>query len=178
MSRFATNRARVENRAAVVERLNELFGTRPAQSWIDLCELIGIPAAPINSVDRVFADPQVAGAWDADGCRSPDRRTRADDRIASLHPDCACACLPCAAHTRAAYRGGAGRAAGLHRERGQRLAPGWRRLVRLRARVGLSSGPVRGIAAWAGGLETIRRRMELPPSLAAVICSWPVAPVP
>jgi crotonobetainyl-CoA:carnitine CoA-transferase CaiB-like acyl-CoA transferase len=25
-----------------------------------LCESIGIPAAPINSVDRVFADPQVA----------------------------------------------------------------------------------------------------------------------
>ncbi len=58
-SRFATNRARVENRNAVVERLNELFRTQPAQAWIDLCESIGIPAAPINSLDRVFADPQV-----------------------------------------------------------------------------------------------------------------------
>ena len=171
-ARFATNRARVENRAAVVERLNELFGTRPAQAWIDLCESIGIPAAPINSVDRVFADPQVA----ARGMRTEVDHPTAG-RVPMIGsplciPTCACACLPCAAHPRAAHRGGAGRAAGLHRGRGERLAPGRRRLVRLRARFGHSSGPVRGIAAWVGSLETIRRRMELQPSLAAVACSW------
>lgn len=58
--RFAANRARVENRQAVVERLSALFQTQPVQAWLDLCEAIGIPAAPINTVDRVFADPQVA----------------------------------------------------------------------------------------------------------------------
>jgi formyl-CoA transferase len=58
-SRFATNGARVENRAAVVEMLSELFQTRTAAEWMQLCESEGIPSAPINTLDRVFADPQV-----------------------------------------------------------------------------------------------------------------------
>jgi crotonobetainyl-CoA:carnitine CoA-transferase CaiB-like acyl-CoA transferase len=57
---FATNRARVENRDAVVEQLKDLFRTRPVQAWMELCESIGIPSAPINRMDGVFADPQVA----------------------------------------------------------------------------------------------------------------------
>ena len=59
-ARFATNGARVQNRQAVVEMLSELFRSRPAQDWMDLCESIGIPSAPIQTLDRVFADPQVA----------------------------------------------------------------------------------------------------------------------
>ena len=58
-SRFATNGARVQNRQAVVDMLSDLFRTRPAGEWMDLCESIGIPCAPINSIDEVFADPQV-----------------------------------------------------------------------------------------------------------------------
>jgi crotonobetainyl-CoA:carnitine CoA-transferase CaiB-like acyl-CoA transferase len=57
--RFATNRARVENRGAVVERLKDLFRTRPVKAWMDVCESIGIPSAPINTLDRVFDDQQV-----------------------------------------------------------------------------------------------------------------------
>lgn len=57
--RFATNRARVQNRSLVVEMLNELFASRDAAEWMALCEQIGIPSAPINDMAQVFADPQV-----------------------------------------------------------------------------------------------------------------------
>ncbi len=57
--RFATNEARVRHREALTELLNELFATRDADAWMTLCESIGLPAAPINTLDRVFADPQV-----------------------------------------------------------------------------------------------------------------------
>lgn len=58
-ARFATNRARLDNRATVVAMLNQLFGTRNASEWLSLCDEIGIPAAPINNLAQVFDDPQV-----------------------------------------------------------------------------------------------------------------------
>jgi crotonobetainyl-CoA:carnitine CoA-transferase CaiB-like acyl-CoA transferase len=57
--RFATNGGRVQNRPIVIDMLSELFRTRTAAEWMALCESIGIPSAPINTLDRVFADPQV-----------------------------------------------------------------------------------------------------------------------
>lgn len=57
--RFASNQARVENREAVTEVLQELFSERAVSEWLELCLQIGIPAAPINSLDQVFQDPQV-----------------------------------------------------------------------------------------------------------------------
>jgi len=57
--RFATNPARLENRVVLVGLLNELFAGRPVAEWLTLCEQIGLPAGPINSIDRVLADPQV-----------------------------------------------------------------------------------------------------------------------
>lgn len=57
--RYATNDARVRHRQEVTDMLQSLFSTRPAQAWMELCDGIGIPTAPINSLDRVFQDPQV-----------------------------------------------------------------------------------------------------------------------
>ncbi|HKZ55827.1 MAG TPA: CoA transferase [Anaerolineales bacterium] len=57
--RFATNPRRNENRQALVALLDELFAERDLEQWLALCEEIGIPAAPVNTMDRVFADPQV-----------------------------------------------------------------------------------------------------------------------
>jgi formyl-CoA transferase len=57
--RFATNPARLENRIVLVGLLNELFAGRPVAEWLALCEQIGLPAGPINSIDRVLADPQI-----------------------------------------------------------------------------------------------------------------------
>lgn len=57
--RFATNEARVRNRELVSQHLADLFTERDVSEWLDLCLEIGIPAAPINSIDQVFEDPQV-----------------------------------------------------------------------------------------------------------------------
>jgi formyl-CoA transferase len=57
--RFATNAARVENRDALIELLDTLFAQREAAYWLVEIEAIGIPCASINTIDRVFAHPQV-----------------------------------------------------------------------------------------------------------------------
>jgi len=56
---FATNQARLENREQVVAMLSELFAQKDAADWMALCDEIGIPSAPINSIDRVMTNPQV-----------------------------------------------------------------------------------------------------------------------
>ena len=58
--RFASNPRRVENRDALVPLLEDEFRKRPAQQWIELLFEAGIPCAPINAVDEVFADPRAA----------------------------------------------------------------------------------------------------------------------
>ena len=57
--RFSTNPARLENRTELVGLLNELFATHTIKHWVDLCESIGLPASPINTMDAALADPQV-----------------------------------------------------------------------------------------------------------------------
>jgi formyl-CoA transferase len=58
-ARFATNAARVEHRETLIPLLDKLFARRDADDWLQQLEALGIPAAPINTIDRVFADPQV-----------------------------------------------------------------------------------------------------------------------
>jgi crotonobetainyl-CoA:carnitine CoA-transferase CaiB-like acyl-CoA transferase len=43
----------------LIPLLQEAIGTRGRQEFSDALEAAGIPAGPINSVDAVFADPQV-----------------------------------------------------------------------------------------------------------------------
>lgn len=57
--RFASNGGRVENRDLLVPLLEELFATRTAADWMALCDAADIPSAPILTVDRVLADPQL-----------------------------------------------------------------------------------------------------------------------
>lgn len=59
-ARFATNAARVRNRAVLVPLLSALTGGRMAQDWLTLCEANAIPAGPVNDLAQVFASPQVA----------------------------------------------------------------------------------------------------------------------
>jgi crotonobetainyl-CoA:carnitine CoA-transferase CaiB-like acyl-CoA transferase len=56
---FATNAARVEHRERVAEMLGNLFATRDTAAWLEVCQEIAIPAAPINNLRQVFEDPQV-----------------------------------------------------------------------------------------------------------------------
>lgn len=57
--RFATNPRRVENREALIPLLQEIFRGRMVDEWLGLLVEAGIPCAPVNSIDRVLADPQV-----------------------------------------------------------------------------------------------------------------------
>jgi formyl-CoA transferase len=57
--RFATNPLRVANRETLVPVLQTRFGQRTTQGWEDALLAAGIPCAPVNAVDQVFADPQV-----------------------------------------------------------------------------------------------------------------------
>ncbi len=57
--RFATNPARVANRETLVPLLQEVFETRDADDWLEAMTAAGIPCGPINTVDRVFAHPQI-----------------------------------------------------------------------------------------------------------------------
>lgn len=57
--RFRTNPARVVDRAALIPILEEAIRKRSLKEFAEALETAGIPAGPINSVDAVFADPQV-----------------------------------------------------------------------------------------------------------------------
>ena len=57
--RFASNRQRVENREVLVPLLTALLAEADSDHWLAALEQVGVPAGPINTLDRVFADPQV-----------------------------------------------------------------------------------------------------------------------
>jgi crotonobetainyl-CoA:carnitine CoA-transferase CaiB-like acyl-CoA transferase len=57
--RFATNAARVENRAVLVPILQALLADRPTRDWVSALEKADVPCGPINDLARVFEDPHV-----------------------------------------------------------------------------------------------------------------------
>ncbi len=57
--RFAKNANRVENRAALIAILTELFRTRDTATWLGLLNDADVPCAPVQTIDQVFAAPQV-----------------------------------------------------------------------------------------------------------------------
>ncbi|NDP42091.1 MAG: CoA transferase [Aromatoleum sp.] len=59
-SRFAKNADRVRNRETLVPMISEVVRTRTQRVWLDALEPLGIPSGPINGLDQVFADPQIA----------------------------------------------------------------------------------------------------------------------
>jgi crotonobetainyl-CoA:carnitine CoA-transferase CaiB-like acyl-CoA transferase len=57
--RFATAAARSTNRDALNAAIEARIAMRPSAEWIDRLNAAGVPCGPINSIDEVFADPQV-----------------------------------------------------------------------------------------------------------------------
>jgi len=57
--RFLTNRLRTENWAQLEPLLNDIFSHRTTASWVAFLEAQGIPCGPVNSMDKVVANPQV-----------------------------------------------------------------------------------------------------------------------
>ncbi|MDE1556639.1 MULTISPECIES: CaiB/BaiF CoA transferase family protein [Comamonas] len=58
-ARFATNTARVQHRAELLERLLPVMRTHTTAEWIALLEDKAVPCGPINTVAQAFDDPQV-----------------------------------------------------------------------------------------------------------------------
>ena len=56
--RFATNAARVENRAHVTDTLTPVLKSRSTAAWVEALEVLKIGCGPINTLREVFADPQ------------------------------------------------------------------------------------------------------------------------
>jgi CoA:oxalate CoA-transferase len=57
--RFATNRDRVAHRGALEALIAAGFAEDTTDAWLARLNAEGVPAAPINAIDRVLDDPQV-----------------------------------------------------------------------------------------------------------------------
>jgi len=60
--RFVTNPARVANRDMIVELIDQVVRTRPIDEWVEALGSAGVAVAPVNTIDRVMADPQIQHA--------------------------------------------------------------------------------------------------------------------
>ena len=58
-ARFRTIADRVANRDALIALIEAETRTRSVDEWVGVMEKAEVPCGPINTIDRVFADPQV-----------------------------------------------------------------------------------------------------------------------
>ncbi|MEQ8370124.1 MAG: CaiB/BaiF CoA-transferase family protein [Alphaproteobacteria bacterium] len=58
-ARFASNRARVENRQGLNDAIERRTRQRTTADWLATLEAAGVPCGPVNDMAQVFADPQV-----------------------------------------------------------------------------------------------------------------------
>ena len=56
---WSTGVGRTQQRAALNKAISDITRQKPAAHWVERFEAAGIPAGPINTIDKVFADPQV-----------------------------------------------------------------------------------------------------------------------
>ena len=56
---WSDQKGRSADRKAINAVIGEVTRTKPSAHWIELFEGAGIPCGPINSIDQVFADPQI-----------------------------------------------------------------------------------------------------------------------
>jgi crotonobetainyl-CoA:carnitine CoA-transferase CaiB-like acyl-CoA transferase len=57
--RFATNRQRMQNRAALESEMEAVLTTATSEHWIEVLEAAGVPCGPVHDYEHMFADPQV-----------------------------------------------------------------------------------------------------------------------
>ena len=57
--RFTTNTLRVQHREAVVAIVGGITAMRDLDDWLAELQPAGVPCGPINTLDRVFDDPQI-----------------------------------------------------------------------------------------------------------------------
>ena len=57
--RFESNASRVRHRDVLIPMIETITQRHTTAQWLERLEAIGVPCAPVNRVDQVFADPQV-----------------------------------------------------------------------------------------------------------------------
>ncbi len=57
--RYDSTPKRLERRKLVDDMLEEKFLTKTSEEWMKILNEEGVPAAPVNTIDKVFEDPQV-----------------------------------------------------------------------------------------------------------------------
>ncbi|HKA42511.1 MAG TPA: CaiB/BaiF CoA-transferase family protein [Burkholderiales bacterium] len=70
-----TSAKRSAERKAINAAIGEITRTKPAAHWVELFEEAGVPCGQINTMDQVFADPQVQHLGIASPVRSEKRGT-------------------------------------------------------------------------------------------------------
>ena len=58
--RFRTGWQRTQNYADLEPIMSEAMKKKTTAEWIEGFEAVGIPCGPVNTIDKVVADPQVA----------------------------------------------------------------------------------------------------------------------
>ncbi|MEM7774951.1 MAG: CaiB/BaiF CoA-transferase family protein [Pseudomonadota bacterium] len=57
--KYLTNAARIINRAELIPQITHIMATRTSADWMTSLEQAAVPCGPINTIDHVFADPQI-----------------------------------------------------------------------------------------------------------------------
>ncbi len=57
--RYIGNENRVKNKGTLIPLLEERFREKPRDEWIKILEALGVPIAPVYTIDEIFADEQV-----------------------------------------------------------------------------------------------------------------------
>jgi formyl-CoA transferase/CoA:oxalate CoA-transferase len=57
--RFSNRTKRLENKSALIPMMEAHLMTRTGDEWLEAIHQAGVPAGPINTLDRVLSDPQV-----------------------------------------------------------------------------------------------------------------------
>ncbi|MDI3469220.1 MAG: hypothetical protein OJF62_001283 [Pseudolabrys sp.] len=56
---YKSGKLRSQNRDKLNADIDKATGTKTSAQWVDIFNKAGVPCGPINSIDQVFADPQV-----------------------------------------------------------------------------------------------------------------------
>ena len=59
MDEFKNAKERLKNRDYLNKLITEVTITKTSDEWVEKLENVGVPCGPINSIDKVFDDPQV-----------------------------------------------------------------------------------------------------------------------
>jgi crotonobetainyl-CoA:carnitine CoA-transferase CaiB-like acyl-CoA transferase len=56
---FKGAKERLKNRDYLNSLIEEVTITKTSNDWVEMLEIVGVPCGPINTIDKVFNDPQV-----------------------------------------------------------------------------------------------------------------------